>query len=542
MRAFFVAIALMVACSSGKGGGHPGAVDTPGGDVPAVEADAAVQPEEVTETGSDAQEELSYPVRKLPFEFTRPADGDPPSAAEVMEFTRKVTGLWKKVDYFRWVLRTGMGVDASTGKEDFLAWYNDIVAEKSGDTVTFKSKGHEHNMWIPGAMILTQAINGCALTGDWTICKVAEQYCKGLTAVVKGFVWDENDPAPFLMARSIFPFDQSFTLDKERWNDDGRKKVVEFHESYTEDMTSWNARSFAWPHNPTWGSIWVTTMRSKDDVRAIVRTTTFLPYVVKDAKYDFVRAACKETLDTMVGFNKDIVDSGYYIRTKGPDGVAYKVMDQDLGNYIQYAEFDERNECPARLATDLIAYGERKTNDCGTGFGSSYEAFACQTHYYNYPIVWDFHMAALGNALVRGRLAEARPLLDGLAQRIDSYMHPSPTEPGPKQPQWWRDMAVLLVQAASMGLPLQGHEAKLIHKHWSTAVEQLSKFPNWDLWALPDGEYKSDGGIRPADTDDGIPVAAIALFLEYCNSPFKNPAGVAFVDCEVVKDTSRWGQ
>jgi len=30
--------------------------------------------------------------------------------------------------------------------------------------------------------------------------------------------------------------------------------------------------------------------------------------------------------------------------------------------------------------------------------------------------------------------------------------------------------------------------------------------------------------------------------LSYCWSPFKNPAGAAIVDCDIVNDPSRWGE
>jgi hypothetical protein len=34
----------------------------------------------------------------------------------------------------------------------------------------------------------------------------------------------------------------------------------------------------------------------------------------------------------------------------------------------------------------------------------------------------------------------------------------------------------------------------------------------------------------------------MAFFLEYCYSPFKDPAGAPFIDCDVVADPSRWGE
>ncbi|MBM4354513.1 MAG: hypothetical protein FJ109_12110 [Deltaproteobacteria bacterium] len=491
----------------------------------------------------DADVPEPFPPRKLPFEYSRPMKGEPIPGDETEQFTKAVTGLWSKVGSFRWLLRTSTGVDPSTGKDDYLAWHNDVLAVKAGDTVTFKETGGEHNMWIPSSKVLSQAINGCNLTADWETCKVAEQYCKGLTASVKGFVWDENDPAPFLMARAIFPMDQSFTLDEATWKDDGRKKAMEFSGMYhIED--GWNAHTFAWPHNPTWGSIWITNMRSKDDVCAIVRTTAFLPYAVADAPFEWVREACQETLDTMKGFNKDIVDSGYYIRTKGTDGVAYKIPDQDLGNYVWYAELDPPSECTNRLATDLIAYGVPKTNDCGSGYGSVYDMVAPGGHYYNYPIIWNYHMAALGNALVYGHEEIALNLLKGMTERIDTYLDPKSEEPGVSNGNWKRDMALLLVQAAAFGFPLNWEEARLVQKHWIQAVAEFESWPNWDLWdeSVPDGEYNSGSGFRPAETGDGVQVEAVAMFLEYCNSPFKNPAGATFVDCAAVADAASWGK
>jgi len=479
-----------------------------------------------------------FPPRKLPFEYIRPPKGTAIPEDEISAFTVKVTGLWKDVGYFRWLLRTSTGVDPSTGMDSYLAWYNDVTAVKTGDLVTFKQVGGDHNMWIPGSRILSEAIGGCNLTGDWEVCKVAEQYCKGQTAVVKGFIWDENDPAPFLMARAIFPLDQSFTLDAETWKDDGRKKAMTFHDMYhVED--GWNAHTFEWPHNPTWGAMWVTNMRSKDDVCAIVRTTTFLPYAVADAPYDWVKDACQETLDAMKGFNKDIVDYGYYIRTKDADGTAHIVTDQDLGNYVWYSELDPLSECTNRLASDLIAYQKPLTNDCGSGYGSVYDMVAPSGHYYNYPIIWNYHMAALGNALVYGHNDVALNLLKGLTERIDTYLAKNSAEPGAKDPDWGKDMAVLLVQAAAVGFPLTANEAKHVQKYWTQAVAELLPWPNWDLWAesVPDGEY----GLRPGSSPEGIPVEAVTMFLEYCNSPFKNPSGAAFVDCGIVRDVSKWG-
>ncbi len=530
------------ACGGDDAGGSPDVAADATGDAVADVAGPDAAPD--ASDASDAAEVSTptFPARGLPFAFVREPAGEPIPAAEVTAFSEKVTGVWKDVGYFRWLLRTSTGVDPSTGLDDYLAWHNDVRAVKAGDTVTFEHRGGEHNMWIPSSKILAAVASGYRLTGDWEMGRLTEGYCKGLSAVVKGFVFDAADPAPFLMARSVFPLDHAFVLDEATWRDDGRKKVVEFsHMNKIED--GWNAHTFPWPHNPTWGAMWVTNMRSKDDVCAITRTTTWLPYVIADAKDERVRAACAETLELMKGFNRDIVDHGYEIRTKDPDGTARLVTEQDLGSYSWYSKLDPLAECPARLASDLIAYGEPRTGDCGSGEGDTFDLLSPTVHYYNYPIVWDYHMAALGNALAYGHVEVARALLGGLRDRIDRYLAPDTEEPGVTNSGWASDMAVLLVKAASMGLPLTADEARRVQSHFGKAADEFAVWPRWDLWdpAVADGEYASNDGFRPASSDEAVHADEFALLLEACASPFLNPDGAAFVDCDVLRDQARWG-
>jgi len=542
----------------------------PPGDDPAGADDAAVLADVPGDAGPDGTgpsedlppfEDVGDPPRRLPFEFRRPAAGEPVSASEVTAFTRRIAATLKQIGYFRWLLRTSTGVDAATGLADYLAWHNDVEAVKDGNFVTFRHLGHEHNMWIPSAKVLSAAIGAYLHTGDWEAGKVAEQYCKGLTAVVKGFVHDPQDPAPWLMARAILPLDHEFTLDPETWLDDGRYKRVEFSAAKYE-ASAWNASTFPWPSNPTWGDIWVTNMRSKDDVRAITRMVPFLRYAVEDARDAFVRDACSETLQTMIRFHRDIVDHDYFIRTKDRDGNAYRLPcddNKDLGSYNCYTDLDPGNECCARLATDLIAYGERRTNDCGTCTGSIYDLIAPVGNIYNINIIWDFHMAGVLSALVARQYREAWWALVGLARRTDEYLDPDPGFPGPGSPFWPSRLALYLVEAASVGLPLTAREVRIVQQAWDFAAEDLRAFPNWDLWdpELPDGTY---GGwtnwdwwlpsqpveeinrtnFRPVVRPEAVPVQWFATLFEYCASPFRNPAGEAFVDCDVLRDPSSW--
>ncbi len=123
---------------------------------------------------------------------------------------------------------------------------------------------------------------------------------------------------------------------------------------------------------------------------------------------------------------------------------------------------------------------------------------------------------------------------------MDDYLDPDTKNPGAKNGSWQRDMAVLLVQSASLGLPLTAAEARHVQQYWKQAATELSAWPNWDLWALPDGEY--GGAYRPGTSQAAVPTEAFGLFFEYCNSPFKNPAGATFVDCAVVADPTKWAE
>jgi hypothetical protein len=42
------------------------------------------------------------------------------------------------------------------------------------------------------------------------------------------------------------------------------------------------------------------------------------------------------------------------------------------------------------------------------------------------------------------------------------------------------------------------------------------------------------------DEDHWTRIEDMAMVLEYCWSPLRNPAGVPFVDCDLVADPSRW--
>jgi Uma2 family endonuclease len=138
----------------------------------------------------------------------------------------------------------------------------------------------------------------------------------------------------------------------------------------------------------------------------------------------------------------------------------------------------------------------------------------------------------------------AQKLLRGWITRLERYRDPESGEPGQEDPSWERDLSLYLLQGAAIGMPLTSEEAREIQKFLDRAVEVYAEFPNWDLWdpSVPDGAYDFRSGFQPERRPDATRVEELTMLLEYCWSPFKNPAGAEFVDCDVVRDPARWGE
>ena len=476
----------------------------------------------------------------LPFAFERPAEGEPIPEAEVQAFTRALTGLWRQIGWYDWVYETTHGVDASTGRLDYLIWWHDVEAEKTGDTVTFrnnKEDGGSHNNAVPTMLALTSAIGGYLSGRTPEASRLVLQLTRSIHAVTLGFVYDEHDPIDFLMARNIVAQNHAFTLQS------GKKKAVDYTEWYF-GYEGWNADRFRYELNPTWGDIWVTNKRSKDDLPYFYRVGAWLPYVAELAPDPEVRQVAAEALDLLTRFAKDIVDSGYQIRTKDANGVPGFVDDQDLDSFVQYVSVFPDAECDPRLGAALLGYGEPLGVACGPGQGSPYDTIAGTGNYFNYDIIVHFHLAAIALALVKGQPQVAHDLLGGLATRIDRYRDPASKEPGQKDLSWGKDVVTWLVMGASVGLPLTADEARQVMDHYARTVDDFRTFPRWDLWAasVPDGTYNfRDGGMYPEHRPELVDVEFLAMILETCWSPFRNPAGARFVDCDVVNDPARWG-
>lgn len=508
----------------------------------------------VSDVGAD---EWVPPEDELPnqlaISYSRPDEGEPVSDEEVRAFTLEVLGFLQEIRYFDHILYTTHGVDASTGKRDYQFWYNEHF-RKDGDLVTFYHptalNDGGHNLHIPFSRVLGDVLAAYLLVGQPAMRLGAEQFCKGMSASMLGMVKDENDTLHHLMTRNMVTFNHEFLTH------DGKRKAVDYSGWYS-DYDRWNCSRFQYQNNPYWGSVWVTNMRSKDDVPHIFRLLPNLRYAVSRAKDESVRVACGETLELLEAFARDIVDSDYRIRTKDADGetfIAGFTQDEelnkeqgDLCSFINYREALPEGECNARRGAELIGYHHAINEECGRGEPNFYDEIAFQINRYNKRICRYFHLAHLANSLVNGD-ADAAALMDGLRERMDQEFALPVEEMQYTEADYNRELALYVAQSQAFGYPITSDEVRMIHDHYRRAIQHYRDWPYWDPWAdsVPDGDL---GGYRPpscegedADQECWWKVEDLAQIFETCWSPYINPESRRYVDCDIVRDPSRWNE
>jgi hypothetical protein len=374
--------------------------------------------------------------------------------------------------------------------------------------------------------VLGHAAAGYLLTGDSTMGRIVEQFCKGVAAHFKCMVWDTADSVGPIMARAFMPANHSVAMPG------GRQKRIDYSPWYRKTR-DWNSHTIRIRNNPYWGDIWVKNMRSKDDLPHLFWAAVFVGYVAKYGASPEVRSAAAETYGYLVDFARDIVDHGYTIRTRDENGRVF-VPEEDLANFVAYDRWSRRGECAAKLTVSLLGYGETRGNHCRSAYCTLYDRIAPRIHYFNLAMVRGFHLTAVLNAANRGYDRVGRMLANGLVARARE-VHEGFDE-------WWRvdrdrwdaEGAVFLVQAAAAGLPLTADDIVLIHREFGDAIDEMARWPYWDLWdeSVPDGVYEHRPEAR-------VPPEDIGIFMEYCFSPLRGN-GPACVDCDIVRDPRRW--
>ena len=417
---------------------------------------------------ADADVEPMGLPQELPFEFERDPIGDAPTEQEIDDFTTAITGLWAETDYFAWVRMTSHGIDASNeeGWFHYALWWQDTQAIREGDAVVFEHRGRADNLTLRTCKVLTTAIAGYMLTGDENMRWIVEEYSRGLAALAMANEFEENDENRYIQARAIFTRNHEYeTL--------GGRQVVIDYDPVRRLEESWNAAIIHNPTNPHWGDIHIVNQRSKDDLPHMFRAVPMLMRAAEDAPDASVREAAELALEYLAGFAQDVVDTGYRIRTRWDETepvvpTLENGNDKDLASLVQFEDLVPNAECPAKLATALVAGGDPLDNMCGTGAPNSYETVATSTHYFNYAIVRYFHIAALHNALMLHENDLALELMQGMADRADGIMYDM-SMPNRDSDVWEADAAAFLIAAAAAGLPAHRRRSTLhpgaVHHH-----------------------------------------------------------------------------
>ncbi len=480
---------------------------------------------------------------ELPFEFTRPAVGDPLTPEEITTFTQKVTAFYKASYYVQRLQWIGYGMSADNGQgwPDYKLQIGDSTASKLDGVVTISQTGPSDNLMIPTGKLFANIAAAYLVSADEDMRQVLVSHAKGIQALIWGLTFTDNDPEPMLMPRTPFPANHSYT------EEGGRETVIDY-DPIKQYKFDWNGWTIPNEYNPYFGeTTWVRNMRSKDDVPHIYRVVPWLMRLSTDAVDEDVRETAAGALDALTEFARDIVDTGYYIRTKDewgntfiPWNIDYPRLVNDLASFEAYTDLLPSAECDPRLASALIAYGEPLGVDCGNGIGWIYEIVASYQHYFNWAIIRYFHVAAAHIALMTENNDVAYDLLEGLARRADDMM--AGFGNWEDWPEFEPDQAAYLLAMATVGLPLTNEEARLIRDQFTAAVDWYDDWGYYDPWdpSVPDGTFPQRPSRDIAPDNKTVRWEELIFLLEYCGSPFRNPTSAEVVDCETVLDPALW--
>jgi len=484
----------------------------------------------------------------LPFEFRRPDRGEPLPEEELARFSTGYASFLREIGYFDYLLRHSHGVDPSTGYRPFAGWWSDVEAVREGALVTFRHQDlHEqggHNVLVPHSKILASALAGSLSLGSASASTLAVRYCQGVTAMMLGMVRDEQDPIRHLMGRNVVTFNHRYTTH------DGREKAVDYSHWYS-PYSRWNCQRFEYSHNPYWGSVWVTNVRSKDDVGYLFRTVGLMKMAVEQSAVSEVVDACGEALSVLQQFAEDIVEAGYHIRTKDQHGIPFVFsqwekppgirQSDDLDNFVTFDPLFPEAECNNKQASHWIAFGQPDGVECGDGGPNLWERISLENNYPNIGFFRAYHLAHLYQALLSQDYALSHQLLMGFVRRMEEDLEYDTTHVAVHRDRWLADMAPALVVAAAQGYPLTSDEVRLIHRYYRRAWEQLASWPHWDLWdpGLADGVYPvsppRQSSIEGEEVLYWVGIADLGTLIEYCWSPWKNPHGRSPVHCDALR-------
>jgi hypothetical protein len=230
----------------------------------------------------------------------------------------------------------------------------------------------------------------------------------------------------------------------------------------------------------------------------------------------------------------------------------YPDAEMQPGDLASFSYWDlgsnKDGQCNAKSGAEYIGYHETVTFDCDRGEPNWFDRVSVANNKFNRRINRYYHLGNLVNALVNRDNDAALRLMSGLEERIEEELAIPVEELDYPYPYWMRRFALFLMKSHSVGFPLTSHEARIIHEYYLKAVDQLKDWPYWDLWSdsIADGttgDYRPPNCSGSGDTKEcWWSVANLAQIIENCWSPLINPASVEFINCDIVRDQSKWDE
>ncbi|HNU67538.1 MAG TPA: hypothetical protein PLB35_02725 [Myxococcota bacterium] len=478
------------------------------------------------------------------FALQRKDGGTFPTPEEVDGFTETYSSFLKRTDFIGWIDRHAQGLapDNPWGMSDYKIWWAQAFMTRSGDLVTLAFRGPPDNTTQSVGRVLGATAGLYMQSEDETARNLSMGLVRGLSATFDGMIWGDEDPViDTIMARTIFNRSHETMLR-------GNRRLFVDYEGVRFEEVELRHDTIHNRDNPTWGDIFVRNKRSKDDFPFLYRNMAMLVELAFRTDDPEVRRDIVRLVGQVRGMTADIVEHDYCIRTKGFDSKPYIPLMQDgtvedFATYRAYESFVPLGECTGKLSTAYLASGEALGNVCENadtafyGDGYLYEELAIAAHFCATDLIWNYHVAALAMALLFDDIETARKLVEGLAARIDGLWI---DERAADYPEWWPEVAQLLVLSAAYGMPLTGDEARLIQSVWRDSAVFYQDSVCWDPWdpSVPDGTVCEVMPSRYETDDQGQTTRAhtrIEEFLspfEYCASPYRATTGAMFVNCE----------
>ncbi len=455
--------------------------------------------------------------KSLPFDFERADVGSSVSAAELQAATDVYLDLLEKTRWFDLVDERVHGWPESDpqGRYWYGTWWSGVNLLKSGGRVTYQhgENGGDNNGLRTGPLLEGLCFAHRAW-GDAKTEHLVRRVVRGFTSWIMAMERTGADDG-VLLTRASYPS----SIDS---NDGGRSFRIDYDLNHP-GLDNGATEYVRVPDNPHWGDVWVKNKRSKDDIGHMLRAIGQMDTCAGT----FAESGAEDDLEDMKSrygeWARRVEDDGWKIATYDKAGALWFPTDL-LANFVLVGNA----ECDAMLALRLTGRGEQGDLDCGNGIGSL-DSVIIGTNDQNGEILRSFHEAAIVHALLSGRAALAKALLEGLTVRVDEGMdgYEAGTPPTFLGEQ---DFADLLMHSANLGVPLTSREVRWLHGAIRRARDSYSESRNDPIYRIFDASTP-DGAYAYQPSGEGLHFRSIALAMGTCFAQYRNPTSRPVLDC-----------